>query len=426
MLLADLMTRNKGSQDMDFYDQSTVQRLIDRQFPESAKLMAVLLYIYMLGFLVPFIVGVSLSHNRQANNRRQNTNEISAGFITTQTICLSSCLLTQIFFFYLEFAELDYEGWEEYFFGQEWWNFMDSTQLVFFCIHMAFQIHEFRDQMDTKFDMVNNCVEIVLLVEATFKILQYLRFKDNFRQLIRMFLAVFLDLWPFMTLFLSLICFFAMIQVIMEVDACKSNPGPDGYFTKGCDYLHISQFFRLFLHTFRISVGDIHPPNYQSMVHHSAGKSAPSSEEASTHNVSIYIIWFFWFCNVFIMMIIMLNFLIAEVGQTYQKIQSKGQKLHYQQRADLNLLTQKIKKLFNKLVGHRTKYKVLIFSGQKQELENHDLELFSFIGAVRTQVQETSWRMTRELMHKQKGSFARTQELYDASIDKLQAQIEQK
>ena len=45
-------------------------------------------------------------------------------------------------------------------------------------------------------------------------------------------------------------------------------------------------------------------------------------EQAKTY--AKFIIWSFWFFNLFFMLIIMLNFLIAEVSQTYDKVKSQG------------------------------------------------------------------------------------------------------
>ena len=45
--------------------------------------------------------------------------------------------------------------------------------------------------------------------------------------------------------------------------------------------------------------------------------------------IAKFIIWMFWFFNLFFMLIIMLNFLIAEVSQTYDKVKSQGLVLIY-------------------------------------------------------------------------------------------------
>ena len=52
--------------------------------------------------------------------------------------------------------------------------------------------------------------------------------------------------------------------------------------------------------------------------------------------VAIYIIWLIWFVNVFLTLIVMLNFLIAEVGATYNRVIALGSKNHYKYAAAVN------------------------------------------------------------------------------------------
>jgi len=46
--------------------------------------------------------------------------------------------------------------------------------------------------------------------------------------------------------------------------------------------------------------------------------------EGTEKNMAIGIIWGFWFFNEFMMLIIILNFLIAEVSQTYDRVKGAG------------------------------------------------------------------------------------------------------
>jgi hypothetical protein len=85
---------------------------------------------------------------------------------------------------------------------------------------------------------------------------------------------------------------------------------------------------------FRNSIGDIAEVNY--------GVWSLSQEEAqllpylSQHNIAVLAIWTFWFMNMFIMLIVILNFLIAEVSQTYDKVKSSGKTFLYISKASVN------------------------------------------------------------------------------------------
>ena len=49
--------------------------------------------------------------------------------------------------------------------------------------------------------------------------------------------------------------------------------------------------------------------------------------------IAIIIIWFFWFMNIYFMLIIMLNLLIAQVSQIFEKVMTQGKQSIYKERA---------------------------------------------------------------------------------------------
>jgi len=56
--------------------------------------------------------------------------------------------------------------------------------------------------------------------------------------------------------------------------------------------------------------------------------------------------WFFFISNIFIMQIVLLNFLIAEVSMTYERVKSTGPCLVYQKKQELNFFVLKILKFY--------------------------------------------------------------------------------
>ena len=69
--------------------------------------------------------------------------------------------------------------------------------------------------------------------------------------------------------------------------------------------------------------------------------------------------------NVFVMVIVLLNFLIAEVSATYEKVKEGGAKILYAKRAELNLKTQEIYSLF----GMRSSFRVIVYTSPQPEDE---------------------------------------------------------
>ena len=80
---------------------------------------------------------------------------------------------------------------------------------------------------------------------STIKLMQFLRYNENFGFLIQMILQVFVDLMPFITIFMVTVFFFSTVAVIM-----------DSNFDKG-DYPKVNKFLVIFLQNLRTSLGDI-------------------------------------------------------------------------------------------------------------------------------------------------------------------------
>lgn len=87
------------------------------------------------------------------------------------------------------------------------------------------------------------------------------------------------------------------------------------------------------------------------------GEDKPDDFEfTNAKPIALSIIWIFWFINMFIMLIVMLNLVIAEVGQIYDKVMSQGKSSIYKQRADLNKMIFQIEDFF----GYRKEYKKIV------------------------------------------------------------------
>ena len=99
-------------------------------------------------------------------------------------------------------------------------------------------------------------------------------------------------------------------------------PDDDG---NGSNYSGIPSFMKQYIHILRLSVGDLIIPDISSW----KNEMSSCTEDPTNDSVCVYdyfgegallFIWLFWIINVFGMMVILLNFLIAEVGQTYDNV----------------------------------------------------------------------------------------------------------
>ena len=71
---------------------------------------------------------------------------------------------------------------------------------------------------------------------------------------------------------------------------------------------HVGNFTQMFLETFRSAIGEVGLPKYTQLLKH---------PDSFIRNLDQALIWIMWFFQVFFMLVIMLNFLIAVLTETY-------------------------------------------------------------------------------------------------------------
>jgi hypothetical protein len=124
--------------------------------------------------------------------------------------------ITLTIFMIFEYAEMKYNGIEDYF--SDSWNYFDFTQYIIFIINVLLSRYLLNQQSYGIYKLINEVLQIMILLLATTRILQYIRYKESFSFLVQMLMAVIFDLAPFLTIFLIFIIVFTFIIVIMEGD----------------------------------------------------------------------------------------------------------------------------------------------------------------------------------------------------------------
>ena len=95
--------------------------------------------------------------------------------------------------------------------------------------------------------MADNLVEIFIITGATIKLLSYIRFKEEYSYFVQMFFAVLDKLGPFLLIFVVFIFVFTIYQIILGLKVSDD----------GSDYPGLHPYFRKFIQTFRVSIGDL-------------------------------------------------------------------------------------------------------------------------------------------------------------------------
>ena len=96
------------------------------------------------------------------------------------------------------------------------------------------------------------------------------------------------------------------------------------------DYKGMSEHLQYMVQVFRNAIGDISLPNYDVWLWYiNNGKPAIGY-------VMMTLIWAIWLANIFFCLIILLNFLIAIIGQSYEQVMERKNQFKYQHRSELN------------------------------------------------------------------------------------------
>jgi len=89
-----------------------------------------------------------------------------------------------------------------------------------------------------------------------------------------------------------------------------------------------------FLQIYRNSIGDISPPAYGRWTE-LANSDDPKKQRKA--NIMIALVWLTWVTHQFTVLIILLNFLIAIVSQSYENVMQKLEIFKYKVRVDFNV-----------------------------------------------------------------------------------------
>ena len=139
--------------------------------------------------------------------------------------------------------------------------------------------------------LFDNFLQILLVFQASLKIMEYIRYNQKYSSLVQMIIEVSTELLPFISIYIMYVFLFTMISIIMEADY------------KDEDYKNLPEFIRIFIQTLRNSLGDISAMDI--------GFWKTEEKGSITNQIALFIIWMFWLVNVLGMMVVLTNFLIS-------------------------------------------------------------------------------------------------------------------
>jgi len=155
---------------------------------------------------------------------------------------------------------------------------------------------------------------MVLIILAFMKILFFMKIFSDYGFLVQMVFLSFLDMGPFMAFFSLWLLFFTIEFKVL------------GFEFDDSEYANLGSFTQMLILTFRNSIGDLSLPQYNDLI----------EVDTSVSQFVIYMLWMFWFMNIFLMVIMLLNFLIAVISQTYERVSGSQTSYTYKDKADMN------------------------------------------------------------------------------------------
>ena len=227
-----------------------------------------------LGFILDFVIDLYYS--------RETTNDSTDYF--SMILKLIGISLT-FYFLSHEIASARKSSFEDYI--SDGWNLCD---FALFASYIAFAVLDY---------FFNEMVTLLLFVECSLLLLMfiklnfYLRIFEGFSFLVSMMQGVFLDLRYFMVFFIITVIEFGMLfSLLISNSEAYNGIGNLGYF----------------IMAFRTSAGDFDMDNF--------GNTEDNIE-------TILLRWFIWIIGVLVMNVIFMNFIIAVISESYEKVMQK-------------------------------------------------------------------------------------------------------
>lgn len=107
-----------------------------------------------------------------------------------------------------------------------------------------------------------------------------------------------------------------------------------------------------------------------------------AKEDELFMSINIFLIWAVWFFQTFFMLIIMLNFLIAVITSTYERVMNYQKIISFQHKAELNYETFALMSFF----GDLPEYKFIVFSFSRKATTLEDDQFYEIADLLKSYI----------------------------------------
>lgn len=135
--------------------------------------------------------------------------------------------------------------------------------------------------------------------------------------------------------------------------------------------------------SFRNSLGDVSLPKYDKWL----------AQNTYQSQIVIYLLWILWFINLFLMLIILLNFLIAVISQTYERVAGSQTNYTYKDRAEMN---EECATILSSLY-FQGEVKMIVFTYDKSIFATEDNQWGGIVDQIKKVVQGSSGKLMERI-----------------------------
>lgn len=176
--------------------------------------------------------------------------------------------------------------------------------------------------------------------------MSFLRVYESFGLLVTLLTQCLSDISVFMIFLFTWIIMFAIFFMLIGMN-------PDEPMDTDFNAPRVNKIVYYLLMSWTNSVGVVFPPMYEfwngQIPEDRNAEDFWEGEAVLPSLVMVYIIWFVWTMNQLVVFIILLNFLIAMISQSYEQVMSISTQGLYKHRRDLNVTSQLMLRYFNLL-----------------------------------------------------------------------------
>ena len=153
-------------------------------------------------------------------------------------------------------------------------------------------------------------LQLLQIVLAFSKLGYFIKVYENYGFLIFMLVECCIALSPFIMTYIILIFYFSIFYIVLnfEIDPEVRDAQALTYFPK------------MLIQVARTSFGELAMPMYRSLL---------KREDSTFKNINLILIWLFWFMQVFFILVIMTNFLIAVITTTFDGVMNRQKIVSY-------------------------------------------------------------------------------------------------